>query len=88
MQNEPTCGDSSPENEQAQRRVLTLVVDEEQRPWSVEEVVRSLDRVCPRIAVEDALAQLRILGLINQAGELFFASQAAAHIAHLDMFAV
>jgi len=68
--------------------VLGLVGCREQRPWSVEEVARVLSRSASRIAVEDAIAQLRDVGLLNQSDRLVFASQAAAHVDWLGMLAL
>jgi hypothetical protein len=70
----PIEGDLYAEHK-VQRLVLNLVVDERQRPWSIEEI-------------GDALAQLRVIGLIHEAGEVVFASQAAAHIDRLEMLSI
>jgi hypothetical protein len=65
--------------------VLNLAGRYDQRPWSIEEIVRVLTQSASRIAVEDAVAQLRDIGLLNQSDRLIFASQASAHIDRLGM---
>jgi hypothetical protein len=74
--------------EQTQRMVLSLVVRPNQRPWSVDEIVRVLGDKSSRIPIEDALSELRGFGLINQADQMVFASQAAAHLDRLGMFSI
>jgi hypothetical protein len=81
----PIDGDPVAEVERTQRLVLNLVVDKQQRPWSIHEVVRSLDGSCSKLDVEDAICLLQLIGLINQADEIVFASQAAAYIERLGM---
>ena len=76
------------EDRQTQRLILGLVVSKEQRPWSIEEIARTFDGLENRLAIEDALIQLQSIGLINQANELVFASQAAVHIAYLGMLTI
>ena len=65
--------------------VLNVVARDDQRPWSIEEIARILSGSAGRIAVEDAINQLRDVGLLNQADRLVFASQASAHIDRLGM---
>lgn len=65
--------------------VLNLVARQDQRPWSIEEIARILTGSANQIAIEDAITQLRDLGLLNQADRLIFASQASAHIDRLGM---
>ena len=84
-EDDPSEDDPVAEVERTQRLVLNLVVDKQQRPWSVQEIVRSLDGLCSKLAVEDAICLLQLIGLINQADEIVFASQAAAHIERLGM---
>jgi hypothetical protein len=66
--------------EQTQRVVLALVVRPEQWPCSVGEIVRVLGDKSSRLEIEDALSELRGIGLINRADQMVFASQAAAHL--------
>jgi hypothetical protein len=65
--------------------VLNLVARHDQRPWSIEEIARVMSGSGSRIAIEDAITQLRDVGLLNQADRLIFASQASAHIDRLGM---
>ena len=88
MQHQPTGGDIAAQDERTQRFVLTVVTNEEQSPWSVDEIVRTLERTNSRLAVLDAITQLRSIGLINQADHLVFASQAAAHVLRLGMLSI
>jgi hypothetical protein len=74
--------------EQTQRMVLSLVVRPDQRPWSVEEIIRVLGGKSSRLAIEDALSELRNYGLLNQSDQMVFASHAAAHIDRLGMFSI
>jgi hypothetical protein len=88
MQEQPIRDDHDGENRRAQRFVLGAVVNKKQRPWAVEEIVRTLEGTCRKLDIEDAIAQLRVLGLFHQADELVFASQAAAHIDRLGMLSI
>jgi hypothetical protein len=78
-------GDPVAEEERIHRLVLNVVADKHQRPWSVDEIVRALYGVSSKLAVEDAVAQLQVIGLVNQADGLVFASKAAAHMDRLDI---
>lgn len=80
-------GDPVAEEERIHRLVLNVVADKHQRPWSVDEIVRALYDVS-KLAVEDAVAQLQVIGLVNQADGLAFASKAAAHMDRLDILAL
>jgi hypothetical protein len=88
MQDKPTGGDLAADDHDMQCLILNLVVHEDQRPWSVAEVVRALCNGHNHVAIEDALGQLRDIGLINQAEQMVFASRAAAHIDRLGMLAL
>jgi hypothetical protein len=68
-----------------QRLVLGLIANQDQKPWSLEDIVRTLSDATTTLAIEDALSQLRVVGLINRADQLYFASQAAAHVDRLKM---
>ncbi|HEY3865337.1 MAG TPA: hypothetical protein VGL54_04540 [Solirubrobacteraceae bacterium] len=83
----PTEGDLYAEHK-VQRLVLNLVVDKQQRPWSVEEIERAIAATHSTVEIKDALAQLRVIGLIHEAGEVVFASQAAAHMDRLEILAI
>ena len=88
MHEQPTGEDLAAKDKQTQRLILSLTVNKEQRPWSIEEIARALDGLEDRLGIEDALTQLQSIGLINRADELVFASQAAVHIAHLGMLTI
>lgn len=88
MQKQPIRDDHDGENRRAQRLVLGLVIDKKQCPWSIPEIVRTLEGTCSKLDIEDAIAQLRVLGLFNQADELVFASQPAAHLDRLEMISI
>jgi hypothetical protein len=51
-----------------------LILPDEQRPWSVGELVRELGSP---IDVEDALAHLHGAGLVHRCGEFVWATRAA-----------
>jgi len=88
MHEKPIGGDPAAQEKQTQRLLLSLVVNQQQRPWSIEEVLRAFDGLSSTLDIEDALAQLRTVGLINRTGELVFASQTAVHIEYLGMLTI
>ena len=59
-----------------------LLVGDEQRPWSVEEVQREIG---DRFATVDALAALHAAGLIHRCGEFVFATRAALRAGELSL---
>ena len=59
-----------------------LLVPDEQRPWSVEEVQREIG---DRFATVDALAALHAAGLIHRCGEFVFATRAALRAGELSL---
>ncbi len=71
----PLPGDNDARNDWA---VLVLLVDQEdQRPWSVAEIVRERD---DKVAALDSLDRLRKSGLIHRtADSLVFPTRAALH---------
>jgi hypothetical protein len=88
MQDQPTDDDPVEKDKRMQRLILGVVVNKKQRPWSVDEIVRTFDGVGDRATIEDAIDQLRSASLLNQADQLVFASQAAVHIDRLGMLGV
>jgi hypothetical protein len=84
MHNQPTGDDLAASDKDMQCLILNLMAREEQQPWSVDEIARVLSDTST-LAIQDALTYLRSTGLINQAGELFFASRATAHLSYLGM---
>lgn len=60
-----------------------LLVEDEQRPWSTEELIREIGRPTN---VADAISSLHAAGLIHRTSDGFvFASRAATHLDGLDM---
>lgn len=60
-----------------------LLVQDGQRPWSTEELIREVGR---EIDIHDAIADLQRVGLIHRTTDGFvFATRAATHLDGLDM---
>ena len=60
-----------------------LLVHDDQRPWSTEELAREIGRP---MEVADAIADLHGVGLIHRTSDGFvFATRAATHLDSLDM---
>lgn len=61
---------------------LLLVLDD-QRPWSIEELIRSIGR---ELDTRDAIADLHAVGLVHRTSDDFvFPTRAATHLDGLDM---
>jgi hypothetical protein len=88
MRKQPIEHDSRGEELRVHRLVLNVVIDKKQRPWSVEEIHREINGAHSTVEIEDALAQLRVIGLIHKADDVVFASQAAAHMDRLEILAI
>jgi DNA-binding HxlR family transcriptional regulator len=57
--------------------LAALIYTENQRPWSMEEIVREIG---DEIMVTDAIANLRAAGLVHRTSDNFvFATRAAVH---------
>lgn len=74
-----------PQTEQTQETVETgildlLTHDDDQRPWSLNDLIREYD---DKLAVEDALDNLRRSGLIHRHADVVFPSRAAVRFAQL-----
>jgi hypothetical protein len=85
MQDPPALKEMIAKRNAIEQLVLNLLAESEQKPWSLEEVFRPLERTATHLEIQDALAHLRSVGLLNQAGEIYFASQATAHATKLGM---
>jgi hypothetical protein len=89
MQDHPTEQEAPGAKDlRTQHSVLGLIADEEQRPWSIEEIIRALQGTRKRFEIEDAVNQLQVIGLLNRTENIVFTSQAAAHIVRLKMLAL
>lgn len=60
-----------------------LLVQDDQRPWSTEELIREVGR---ELDVRDAISDLHAVGLLHRTTDGFvFATRAATHLDQLDM---
>jgi hypothetical protein len=60
-----------------------LLTHDDQRPWSTEELIRSIGR---EIDTRDAIADLHAVGLVHRTSDDFvFPTRAATHLDQLDM---
>jgi hypothetical protein len=60
-----------------------LLVQDDQRPWSTEELIREIGR---ELDVRDAISDLHAVGLLHRTTDGFvFATRAATHLDQLDM---
>jgi hypothetical protein len=75
------------EEARMQRAILDVLLDSNpQRPWSIGEFAREFERLGSRVDVEDAVAELHGVGLVNRADQLVFPSRAAVHFKQLGVF--
>jgi predicted transcriptional regulator len=60
-----------------------LLVQDDQRPWSTEELIREVGR---ELDVRDAISDLHAVGLLHRTTDGFvFATRVATHLDQLDM---
>ena len=59
-----------------------LTGERDQRPWSVDELIRDVGQRLPAI---DAINNLQRIGLIHRCGELVFPTRVALRAAELDL---
>lgn len=71
------------EDERAERTILSLLlINESQRPWSVDEVALELDS---RVRAEDGIANLRAVGLVHRCGDFVFATRVALYMDRMSL---
>lgn len=79
---EPTR-EHEPELETVEAGILDrLIGPNDQRPWSVEELIRDTGE---RLATVDAINSLQHIGLIHRCGDLIFPTRAALRADQLGM---
>jgi hypothetical protein len=77
MDDQPRPTDTDRDPEEAERVVLSLLLDPDiHGPWSVPELGRELG---DQVEAEDAVATLLAAGLVHRCHDLVFPSRAAAH---------
>jgi len=90
QETKPPMPDSEPTLMPAESKVRTestimslLLVLDDQRPWSIEELIREIGR---EIDVRDAISDLHGVGLVHRTSDDFvFPTRAATHLDGLDM---
>lgn len=82
MQEQPTADIAQQEAMEDAGIMGRLLVEGDQRPWSVEELIRDRDNA---LETEDAIARLRGLGLIHVTVDgLVFPTRAALHMDQIE----
>ena len=75
MPDQNTTHGSQAESDNAEGCILLWLLDpQQQRPWSVDEIIREYG---DRTAAADALADLNGVGLVHRSGDFVFATRAA-----------
>jgi hypothetical protein len=70
------------QNRRTEQTILTLVLSDGQRIWSVEELVSEIGR---RLDVVDSVAALQAAGLVHRCHDFVFATRAALRFDDLDL---
>jgi hypothetical protein len=82
MQEQPTADIAQQEAVEDAGIMSRLLVEGDQRPWSVEELIRDRDNA---LETKDAVARLRGLGLIHVTVDgLVFPTRAALHMDQIE----
>jgi hypothetical protein len=82
MPDEQTTPTREPDETTIEAGILDRLTDpEDQRPWSVEELVRDVGH---RLATLDAVSNLEHLGLLHRCGDLVFPTRPALRAKELE----
>jgi hypothetical protein len=80
---EPTLMPAESQTRTESAIMSLLLIQDDQRPWSTDELVRTIGR---EMEVLDAIANLHGFGLLHRTTDGFvFATRAATHLDGLDM---
>jgi len=80
----PLTSEPDPDPTDVQAAIMTVLLSEEhQGPWTHEELDRALSS--SKLAVADALTELRAAGLVHTHAELVLPTHAAQHMDRLSL---
>jgi hypothetical protein len=80
---EPTLMPAESKTRTESAIMTLLLVHDDQRPWSTEELIRTIGR---ELETRDAISNLHAAGLLHRTTDGFiFATRAATHLDGLDM---